>query len=314
MSKKNKQRHEVPAAPARPQTADVDNFNDFEDDETPEAETSDTTDEAEDNWDEDAEQVHDPSEDQPREVFTDQHGKVTPMLCRNCALWATPQTFLDNKVMCRPGKTTSVQIGDQLVDRPMAEDLWSCRAYFIPRGLDLNQAVPTSVGQAAVTLQASKWLRCGVALQQQVDKFATKYQQDRDDVDAVLPALSAIILTDDAYRYTLPLVQSLADTMVQQHKASRKQKRPGKVRYRVGDEVAWVDPGTGTTLQGFILTKVMPRTTQIDVLLSAASAATVQQGRKAPLQVRYDFAQWRQYNPTVTQAANVVVVGPEGDA
>jgi len=313
---KNKRRQQqnsgtVPNPPALPEAPETDDsFDDVAVDGVKEEAEADVD---ADDWDDDAPQVHDPSEDQPGEVYEFPDGALVPVRCENCAMWNTPQPFLGDKTMCRPGKPVQVLIGDQQVTRPMSESLWSCRSYFVPKAIDLTPAVPQTPGQAAALLKATAWVKAGVALHLKASKLAERYRETNEAVVGGLPQLAAMTKTPDEYRYVYPMLQFLADNIVRRHKETKRTPRVKKLQYHRYDQVEWVDQKTGATLQGCVASLSL-RTNRIDIVLTPESAALVHEGAVGSLPVRYDYQQWRALQPTVVASAALVNTTPEPEA
>lgn len=300
MSKnKNKQRGNAvaPEAPKKPtddQATETGGTEEFED--------------REDDWDDDAPVIPDPSETDVA-VYVAPDGTEVPVVCRNCAMWGTPHAFLGGKAMCYEGKLVNVLINDEDVKRPMAEDIWSCSAYFVPRGLDITAAVPASPGQAAVTLKAAKWLKGSVEMRTKAAGIVKRYQEPLDGWLDRMDALSDTIATPDDYRFVFPLIQLLADSIVKQHRKVR-QVGPGRgagQKFQKGDAVQWTDATTGAKMVGWIMSIAL-RTNQVTVMLDQKSAAAVKPGTTGSLLVVYDYRLWRGYDPEVTQQTSVVMM------
>jgi hypothetical protein len=307
MSKNKNKQHSNPVAPAAPKKPADDASGDLGPEETdagvePEVE--------EDDWDDDAEVVPDPGETEV-DVYVGADGVEIPVVCRNCEMWGKPHAFLGNKVMCAAGKPVKVMINDAEVERPMAEDIWSCSSYFVPKGMDITSSVPASPGEAAAMLKAAKWLKTNVEMQHKGAKILARYNEPVAGWLDRMDALSNVIESPDTYRFVFPLLQLLSDTIIERHRKTRNLGGGRSTqKYQKGDTVRWTDPATGSKMTGWIMTIAL-KNSQITVFLDQKSAAVVQPGTVGPLQVCYDYRTWRGYNPEVVQQSAVVMVaGP----
>lgn len=306
---KNKNHPNMPTLPAKP--ADVEEaagFDDFDAEEGEEAAAPDAVDErSEAEWDENAAQVSDPADDPVTEVFTKIDGTVIPIKCSNCKMWNTPHAFLGNRVMCKPGKLVKVVIDEVEQERPMSEELWSCRAYFVPRDMDLS--LPESVGQAAMVRKLGAYLKAGVAAHLKAVTFAAEFDEDLAAVRARLLSVASTLTTEDDLTYVFPLVQFLCDNILRQHRNAGRVRKPSvaKVKFNPGDVVEWTDEKTGSKLDGWIMV-INNRASRIKLMLSDKAVAVVQADATKPFVLDYDYQKWLAMNPVVMQAASVEVV------
>jgi hypothetical protein len=222
-------------------------------------------------------------------------------------MWNTPHAFLGNRVMCKPGKLVKVVIDEVEQERPMSDELWSCRAYFVPRDMDLS--LPESVGQAALVRKLGGYLKAGVAAHQKAATFAAEFEEDLTAVRARLLSVASVLTTEDDLTYVFPLVQFLCDNILRQHRNAGRVRKPSiaKVRFSPGDVVKWTDEKTGSDLDGWILA-INNRASRIKLMLSDKAAAVVQADTTKPFVLDYDYQKWLAMGPVVTQAASVEVV------
>jgi len=250
-------------------------------------------------WNEDAPVVLDPNEEQA-EYYKDANGNTIEMKCRNCSMWKRNIAVCDDKPMCFPGRKITTVVDGVDMSRRMNENLWSCRMYFVPQeSAELLQFLPATPDQIWSIRHIGQVLKS-------LSKFnaeATR-RKFQEDVVGYAVEIAKQHYTKNAFDYTLPLLQFIADEAKKKLKLStQKPRRNRATRYHPGDSLEWTDLKTGQRMSGWFQC-VGRKNASITLIVQAEVAAAL--GYASAL-VKYPLNEWREKaNPQLVSKATIV--------